>query len=237
MERIISTMMKKMDIYGVLGSVAMNIEESEFHNQFVVNAYSMNYSFGDDDRPLRIIKSFIAATTSYLTKIKVANEDEATALILTDLAGNFKFAGVVTYKAAAKAEEPGSWEYTLTFNEEDITELESEKTVNKFFYSDTPFRSIYDKVSYDIGVQFQSERSMFDSCLLTVDTIQAVLDGVAKAGEVVDIDIPGYAKFSVSVEDDNKIFAITPDGAQKHIINAGDGDGGDTTVEAAEEEE
>ena len=107
----------------------------------------------------------------------------------------------------------------MTFNEEDLNELEKTKKVKKLLYGDTPFRVVFDKVAYDIGsIQFTQERYMYDACILTVDTLVSVLDAEAVAGEIVDIELPGYFKASVSVEDGEKVFAITPDGHQKSII-------------------
>ena len=40
----------------------------------------------------------------------------------------------------------------------------------------------------------------------------------AIANETVDIELKGYAVFSVSVENDEKVFAVTPDGAMKALI-------------------
>lgn len=229
MRNLLNRIMLECDKYGVFNAMAkMDLSESEFHQQFVVNGYSMGYSFGEDDRPERIIKAFIASTSAYLAENKIADPDQATAIVLTDVAGNFKFAGILTY-LPNDDDEPGNWEYRLTLNEADLTEVENTKKLTKFYYSEQPFRIVFDRVAYDIGIQFQQERMMYDAALLTIDTITALLDAIAKVGEVVDIEIPGYAKFSVSVEDDQKIYAITPDGAQKHIINSGNG--GDINVE------
>ena len=59
---------------------------------------------------------------------------------------------------------------------------------------------------------------MYDSCIIMIDTIIQILDAEAVEGEVVDIVIPGYVTFSVSIEGDEKVFAITPDGVMKAII-------------------
>ena len=198
-----------------------DLEETAYHSQFVVNSNSMGYAAGkDDDRPERITKSFIASTSAYLSKNKIAKTDEAVALVLQDVSGNFKFAGIVEYhENDENPDEPGNWSYVMTFNEDDLKELEKTKTVKKLKYGDDPFRTVMDKVSYDIGgIQFQQERYMYDACLLVVDTIVQVLDSEAVPGETVDIDMPGYFKASVSVENDEKIFSITPDGHQKSII-------------------
>lgn len=196
------------------------MEETEMHQAFVVNANSLGYTFGDDDRPERIIKAFFAATSAYLSKVKITKADEAAAIVLTDTAGNFKFASWVEYhENEENSDEPGNWSYTMTFTESSLENLERKKTVKKYLYSAPEFSSVFDKVAYDIaGIQFQHSTYMYDACMLVIDTLVQVLDREAKEGEVVDIELPGYFTASVSVEDGEKVFAITPDGHMKAVI-------------------
>lgn len=194
-------------------------EDTEMHQAFIVNAAAIGFNFSDDDRPERIVKAFFASTASYLSKNKIANTQEAVALILTDPSGNFKFAGIVEYHENENPDEPGNWSYVTTFNEDDVTNLEKSKSVKKLLYGSDPFKTVFDKVAYDVaGVSFEHDSYMYDACLLVIDTLTQVLDREAKIGEVVDIDMPGYFTASVAVEDDVKVMAITPDGHMKAII-------------------
>ena len=195
-------------------------EETEMHQAFVVNANSVGYTFGDDDRPERIVKAFFAASAAYLSKVKVSKADEAVALVLTDISGNFKFAGIVEYhENKDNPDEPGNWSYVMTFDSKTLDTLEKNKGLKKLLYSSDAFKAVFDKVAYDVaGIQFQHQTYMFDACLLVVDTLLQVLDREAKEDEIVDIELPGYFTASVSVEDGEKVFAITPDGHMKQII-------------------
>ncbi len=203
-----------------VNGAAKQYEETEMHQAFVVNANSLGYTFGDDNRPERIVKAFFASSAAYLSKVKVSKADEAVALILTDVAGNFKFASVVEYhENKDNPDEPGNWSYVMTFDPKTIDTIEKNKTVKKLLYSSDAFKATFDKVAYDVaGIQFQHQTYMFDACLLVVDTLLQVLDREAKEDEVVDIELPGYFTASVSVEDGEKVFAITPDGHMKQII-------------------
>ena len=195
-------------------------DETEMHQAFVVNANSIGYTFGDDNRPERIVKAFFAASAAYLSKVKVAKADDAVALILTDVAGNFKFAGIVEYhENKDNPDEPGNWSYVMTFDAKTIDTIEKHKTVKKYLYSSDAFKAVFDKVAYDVAaIQFQHQTYMFDACLLVIDTLLQVLDREAKEDEVVDIEMHGYFTASVSVEDGEKVFAITPDGHMKQVI-------------------
>jgi len=196
------------------------LEETEMHQAFVVNGNSLGYTFGDDDRPERLTKSFFASVSAYLSGVKVAKNDEAVALCLIDTAGNFKFGAIVEYHDNKdNPDEPGNWSYVMTFDQKDIEMLEKSKTVKKLLCSGREFTYTFNKVGYDVGgVQFEHESYIFDACLIVIDTLTQILDREAIDGEVVDIELPGYFMASVSVEDGEKVFAITPDGHMKAII-------------------
>ena len=201
-----------------------NLKDSEYYNTFVINANSLGYKFGKeaDPRPEALVKSFFAMSATMLGKTKKAKTDEATALILSDVMGNFKYGGIVEYhENIENPEEPGNWSYVTTFNEQDIINLEKKKTVNKILYSGSLFTEIFNTVSYDIGsIEWEKESYMTDGCMLVIDSLLQILDSEAKPGEVVDIEMPGYFKASVAIEDDEKIFSITPDGNMKNIIKS-----------------
>ena len=81
------------------------------------------------------------------------------------------------------------------------------------------FKSVFSNVARDIAsIEFSHDTYIYDACNLVVDTFIQIHDKEANVSEQVDIEIPGYATLSVSVEGDEKIFAITPDGAMKKII-------------------
>ena len=202
---------------------AKSYEDTEFHQALIVNADSIGYTFDvNDDRPERIVKSFFAGVSSYLSFRKVSKDDEAVALVISDVSGNFKFAAVVEYHSNTEnPDEPGNWSYTMTFYEDDITDLEKVKKVNKLLIGDKAFETVMNRAAYDVGgFVFEHSNFMYDSCLLTIDTIIQVLDHEAIEGQVVDVEMPGYFTASVSVENGEKVFSITPDGAMKTLIKS-----------------
>lgn len=201
-------------------AAAKALTETEYHQAFIVNATSDGYAFGDDDRPERLIKAFFAATAAYLSKKKVSKVDEAAALVLTDMSGAFQFGSVVQYHYNKdNPDEPGNWTYVQTFDQDDIDEIEKEVTVKKYLYSSDEFKVIFDKISYDIaGIQFQHSDYMYTCCLLLINTIKQVLDREAKDKEVVEIELKGYFKAAVGIENSVKVFSITPADHMKEVI-------------------
>ena len=216
-----------MSMMGIMNKseigAAKSFEETQMSQQYIVNINSAGYAFGGDDIPERMFKSFIAATSVYLGKVKVSDPNVATALVLTDVSGNFMFAGIVQYhENEENKDEPGNWSYVLTLNEQDLTDLENSGVeVKKYLYGDDAFKAVLDKVAYDIGgIEFTRDSFMYNCCTILISTILQVLDSEAIANETVDIELKGYAVFSVSVENDDKTFAITPDGAMKVLIKS-----------------
>ena len=200
-----------------------NLEETEFHQAMIVNADSMGYIFDiNDDRPERIVKTMFTALATFLSVRKTSKADEAVMIEIQDVDGLFKLGAIVEYNINEEnPDEPGNFSYTMTFNKEDIVDLEKRKTVRKYFSSDETFKSIMDKAAYDIGgFAFDREIFIYDACRVTVDTLLQILDHEAVEGQVVDIVEPGYFTASVAVNNGEKEFSITPDGHMKAIVKS-----------------
>lgn len=208
--------------FTINGTSNKTLEETQHTQAFVVNGDSKGYSFREPDMPDRITKAFFTAVAAFLKKTKIKDPTKAVALVLSSETGEFKFAGIVRYEENEKnPDDPGNWTYTTTFNEKDLEVLEGKRTVKKYLCSDDSFKNTIDTVGYDVaGVQFKQERYIYDGCMIVVETLLQILDKEAVAGETVDIEYPGLFTASVSVEGDEKIFAITPDGAMKELVKS-----------------
>ena len=197
--------------------VNKDITESSFANTFIVNGDSMGFAYADTDQPIAIIKSFLYAVTTYLSKQKIANEEEAVAFIFSDTAGNFKFGAYVFY-VVNENEDTGSWKYAMTLNKEDIDELDRDLKLKKLTY-DEEFKIIYRDESYDKGsIEFPKETFMHDSIILIIDSLVQVLDSIAVEGEQVDIEMPELMIATVETKNDVKELSITPGSRLKEII-------------------
>ena len=199
-----------------------NFEETGMKQAYTINLSAIGYKFREDDIPERLIKSFIASVATFLGKVKITSANEAVALVFSDMAGNFKMAGIVEYhENKENNDEPGNWSFVMTFNEDDVTDLEKIKSVKKYLCGDNAFRDVFDKVAYDIGgVEMQHSSYIYNTCMTLIDTFLEILDAEAVEGETVDIEIPGYCTLSVETSNDDKTFAITPDGAMKVLIKS-----------------
>lgn len=199
------------------------MEETNMVQQFVVNANAEAYSFADPDVAEGIFRGFFTAVSTYLSRNKVADPEQAVALVLTDVSGKFMFAGIVQYTANENPDEPGNWNYTMTFNEDDLNAISNKRALKKLLFGDMAFSKVFKDVCYDVGpIEFYKETYFYDAYLILVNTVKGTLDGEAKDGEVVDIEMPGYFVASVEVKNGEKVISITPDGAMKEIIKADD---------------
>jgi hypothetical protein len=136
------------------------------------------------------------------------------------MSGAFQFGSVVEYHYNKdNPDEPGNWTYIQTFDQDDIEEIEKERTVKKYLYSAEDFKVIFDKVSYDVsGIQFQHSDYMYTCCLLIINTLKQIMDREAKDKEVVEIELKGYFKLAIGIENGIKVFSITPADHMKEII-------------------
>lgn len=193
------------------------LEETAAANNFIVSANSQGYTLPDDEMATGLIQAFIAANSAYLSVKKVADAKKAVALVLTDLAGVFKFASVVMYHETE--DEKGNWSFAYVLNEEDLDAIANERELKKYAVTDDGFKTIFDKVCYDVAcVEFNQERYMYDSALITVNVLLSTLDKEAVDGETIDIELAGYFTATVAVINGEKEFSMVPDGAMKEIV-------------------
>jgi len=209
-------------VYAANG-VNKSYEDTMFRQAFITAGDARGLQFYEADaRPERIVKTVFVAISAFLSKRKVSKADEAEAFIIQDLSGNFRFAAIVEYHInETNPDEPGNWSYVMTFNEDDLTDLEKRKKVNKFLIGDDAFKSIIDKTAYDVGsLSFEQEIFIYEACNMVIDAILQVLDTEAKPDCTVDIDLPGYVTASVAIENGEKVFSITPNGHLKVLIKS-----------------
>ena len=155
---------------------------------------------------------FIASFSDFLANVK--SKEKAVALVMEDLKGNFKFAGIVTYHENENKDMPGNWTYELSFNEEDIKDI---TTIYKTL--DTKFEIVVADTAHRVRkMRFASPTHIHDIFICCVDTLIKYLDENAVEGETKEVDLPSYFVASVSVVDGKKEMSIIPGDAMKRII-------------------
>lgn len=164
---------------------------------------------------VNILDTFMVSMSEFL-KLK-KNKDAKIALAVKDEKGFFKMAGIVSYHANEDADMPGNWSYEQTFNEEDVNDA----TV--FDISDDDFITVLDTTAFSLhNMRFTQKSFSLTLIRKLVDVIINWLDVNAKEAEEVEVELDGYFKATVAVENGVKVMAITPDGAMKRLIKDDD---------------
>ncbi len=161
--------------------------------------------------------SLFMAVSDFLGLVK--SKDVKTALVVSDLKGNFKFGAIVAYHANENEEIPGNWSFEFTLNEEDVP-----KDAKVYSHIDTQFLRVLATTAKDLhSFRFTSAELVPEIMVLTIDTLKSWLDLNATDGEEKVIEMPGFFTASVAIENGEKIFSITPDGNLKRLVK-GDSD-------------
>ena len=205
--------------------VQKDMNDTEMHNAFIVNANIKGYAFGDDQRPERLIQSFFLAVAKMLHYKKVQDPKKAVAVILTDYSDDFKFAGVVHYNENSEGSTADNWEVSLMLTKEEYADVKSEyEEVIEYKCNDNTFAQVFIDVAYDIGrVEFYGQYT-FDAALIVVDSLVQVLDRESSDGPV-EIKCGNYLIAGAQIENNTRYYTLTADSDMKNIIKE------DTAVE------
>ena len=201
--------------------VGKSLQETEMHQALIINADSAGFNFpADDDTPERLVKAFFCGVTGFLSRVKQSKPDEAVSCVLRDIDGAFKFGAIIEYTPnKTEPDEPGNWSYTMTLSEDEYNEIQKRKSVKEYRTTDETFKVILDKIARDYAcLTFKRDSFIYHTCILVIDTLIQILDHEAVEGQVVDIEYEGYFTASVAIENDKKVYSITPAFHLKNVI-------------------
>lgn len=156
-----------------------------------------------------VIKTAILAMSDYARVVK--SKEKPVAIVIDDLKGNLLLAAVVRYHEG-EGDMPGNWSYEWAFDADDVKDCikypVSENRAHPFFIDRAKaYRMTYVSPSY-----------IYLGCQEFANTLIDWLDTNAKEGEEVEIDLDGYFKASVIIENGKKIMSFVPDGGIKRLI-------------------
>lgn len=161
----------------------------------------------------KIYDTLIESISQFLGRVKSKDPNKKAALVVNDLKGNFKMAGILSLHENENKEMPDNWNYVLTFDAEDISDA-----TDIYYSNSTEFEICVGKVAWNLhGMRFIAPNYIHDMCIVAIDTLLKYLDENASEVEEKDVDLPGYFKASVSVEEGKKVMAIVPGEAMKTV--------------------
>ena len=161
----------------------------------------------------KILSVIVEGTTRCLADIK--SKDFPVAFVFEEANKTFIAAAIVEYfPNEDDATKPGNWNYSWTFNKEDIPENARICTPYDNELA-TYFRSVAN-TKFSMG--FDSVESMGDIFRYLLKTIIKYLDDNASESEENGVKLDGVIQFRVAVEDGKKVMSAEPDGEIKQLI-------------------
>lgn len=189
----------------------------KFTETSIPNNYSMNIrndarmDITPDDVEM-LYNVLFASFSEFLAQVK--KKDKTIALVMEDLKGNFLMAGIINYTENENKDMPGNWTYEMTFDADDIKNVDvTYKT------TDTQYEVVVANTAYRVSsIRFASPTYVHDIIITAVKTLQKYLDENASETETKEVELPGYFTATVTVKNGKKKMAITPGDAMKRLI-------------------
>lgn len=161
-----------------------------------------------------IAKTIFNGITDYLNITK--NKDVPVVVLVQDLKGNRIAFGCVEFdKAEDDEESDGSWAYYWSFNCADIPENATVYTIDQ-----EPVQKVIAKRGHNICYMVVGVLNYLSVlAVITMNIVHDTLDQHDLAdGDEYTIELPGFFEASVSLEDGEKVFSITPKEEMKVLI-------------------
>lgn len=174
--------------------------------------YSANIgAIVEEDQVFDMYQAIFEAVADFMREVKKKNAK--TALVFSDTANNFILAAVVEYNKNANEDGQDNWNYYFTFDENDIKDA-----TNKHDINETAFHIKLSKRLLDHTLRCTEATFISPMLSLAASCLSTFLEQNAKPGEETTLEEEGYFLASVTVEDDEIVKALLPDGAMKSLI-------------------
>lgn len=140
--------------------------------------------------------------------------DKPVAYVIKKPEGAFVVGCVVQYFPNEDKNNPGNWNMTWTFYEDDIP-----KDATIIDINNVQTHSYFIGVAGSkYGMTFKDEGSLVVTLVYAFEQLKKWLDENAKEGETVSIEVEGLFQARVAIENGEKVFAIEADGEIKNLI-------------------
>ena len=166
-----------------------------------------------------LVKTYFAGISDFLCLVKTPNSP--CSVVVQDLKGNFIVGAVVSHNEAEEEDEAlaGNWNYVWTFNKDDIPEGTTEYQI-----TNTEVVKTISKRGFDLcRLTFTEPGFCGELAVDLFNTIHQFLEQNAPSveGEKFEVELDSYFHTSVSKENGEMVFEITPAGEMKAIVKKG----------------
>lgn len=190
----------------------MKFTESTLVQNYIVTAET-RYGFQVNADEVRYVAEIcIAATSDFLAIVK--SKTEKVALAVKDLKGNMITAAIVEYNENEDDKDmPGNWNYYFTFDPSDIEDA------HVYDITSPQIVQVFSNRAYDLHhLRFGDSSQVSQLSTLFFKILDDLLDANATEGEEFSIELEGYFVATVTVEDNEKVKSLVPDGAMKRLV-------------------
>ena len=175
----------------------------EMYSQGLLNEHQKKFPVGEEYKIFDVVFNGI---TKVLGMSK--NEEHPVVFRIERLDSSLVFAGCVQYVASKDKKNPGSWNLSWLFNEDDIPNS-SDAVPVVFRITDPQVQNYFKTYAVDkYGILFNSVENLVTLITYAGICLRNWLDENAKEDEEISIELDGVFKATVNVDNKEKVFGL-----------------------------
>lgn len=196
-------------------SKTFEFEQTSIPSQYSINLKDNYGIIWVDSRTADMFRTLFSTIADTL-KYNQSKESHRIGMCMKDDKGHFKIGAILNFKQPEEGaeEDSGNWYLELTFNQEDMTDL----NVEIDNHSDVFVRCASEEANRICYGRFRSTEIMYNLFNTAIDTLIQFLDANASEAEEVEVNLRGIFTASVAIESGSKIMSIVPGEYIKQII-------------------
>lgn len=195
--------------------IIYQFEETSIMSQYACTLTD-NYGYlWIDARTPDFYKLLFSTFADYL-KVLQDKSKKRVGLKIKDSNGNFKIGCILSYHKPDEdcEEDAGNWYLEMTFNEDDMVDLDAEYDN----HSDIYVRCLGRMLGEIFHGRFNSTECADNMSTAAIDCLTKFLDVNASPDKKITVELRGYFVASVEFDDGEKFMSITPGECVKQLI-------------------
>ena len=194
----------------------VEMKDTQVYSNMQTEAATLNWDISLSEAEM-IAKTMFNGITDYLNIVK--NKDVPAVVMVQDVKGEQIALACVKYdKSEDNESSDGSWEYFWSFD----TKNDIPEGATVYIIDQEPVQRVIAKRGHNMCQMVVGVLNYLSVlCCVTFEIVKDTLDQQDIAeGDEYTIELPGFFEASVSVENGEKVFSITPKEEMKVLIKA-----------------
>lgn len=190
----------------------LSFEESSLPTNLVAPIREKGVQINPATDAKELFASVFISMATFLSHVK--SKDKKESIAINNLKGDLILAGIVEYHPNEEdASNPGNWTFEFTFNKEDLEGSDPHLSTDPFFQ-----RIVINVLLSEFKIEFSDARTVELSVEAVAKTLKDWLEQNAKEDDVMEVELEGVFLASTAIEEGERVFSVTPDGALKKVI-------------------